>query len=53
MLDFLKAPFKAQCDALYLQYINNFPDSIICNITLYEDNTTVYFKCDQASNLWQ
>ena len=26
---------------------------LYCNIAIYADNTTLYFKCDQASNLWQ
>ena len=25
----------------------------ICDIAVYADETTFYFKCDQASNLWQ
>ena len=28
-------------------------DDIFCNITIYADNTTLYSKCDQASDLWQ
>ena len=38
---------------LFLFYINDLPDDIICNIATYADNTTLYSKCDQASNLWQ
>ena len=38
---------------LFLLYINDLPDNIICNITSYADDTTLYFKCDQASDLWQ
>ena len=26
---------------------------VVCNIALYADDTTLYSKCDQASNLWQ
>ena len=26
---------------------------VICNITIYADDTSFYSKCDQASNLWQ
>ena len=37
---------------LFLLYINNLPDDI-CNIFIYADDTTLYFKCDQASDLWQ
>ena len=28
-------------------------DDIICNIAIYVDDTTLYSKCDQASDLWQ
>ena len=38
---------------LFLLYINDLPDEIICNITIYADGTTLYSKCDQASDLWQ
>ena len=37
----------------FLQYINGHPDDVICNITIYAGDTTVYSKCDQASDLWQ
>ena len=36
-----------------LLYINDLPDDIICNIAIYADDTTLYSKCDQASDLWQ
>ena len=26
---------------------------ISCNIAIYADDTTLYSRCDQASNLWQ
>ena len=38
---------------LFLLYINDLPDDIICNIPIYADDTTLYSKCDQASDLWQ
>ena len=38
---------------LFLLYINDFPDDVICNIVIYADDTTLYSKCDQASDLWQ
>ena len=38
---------------LFLLYINDLPDDVICNIAIYADDTTVYSKCDQASDLWQ
>ena len=37
---------------LFLLYINDLPD-VICNIAIYADDTTLYCKCDQASELWQ
>ena len=38
---------------LLLLYINDLPDDAICTIAIYADDTTLYSKCDQASNLWQ
>ena len=38
---------------LFLLYINDHPDNVICNIAIYADDTTLYSKCDQASDLWQ
>ena len=38
---------------LFLPYINDLPDDVICNIAIYADDTTLYSKCDQASDLWQ
>ena len=35
---------------LFLLYINDLPENVICNIGIYADNTTVKF--DQTSNLW-
>ena len=26
---------------------------VICNISIYADDNTLYYKCDQASDLWQ
>ena len=37
---------------LFLLYNNDLPDGVICNIAIYAD-TTLYSKCDQASDLWQ
>ena len=37
----------------FLLYINNLPDDVICNIAIYADDTTLYSKCNQASDLWQ
>ena len=45
MLEFLNAPF--------LLYINDLPDDVICDNAIYADHTTLYSKCDRASDLWQ
>ena len=37
---------------LLLQYINDLPDDVICNIAIYAD-TTLYSKCNQAFDLCQ
>ena len=39
--------------ALFLLYSNDLPDEVICDITIYADDTTLYSNCDQASDLWQ
>ena len=38
---------------LFLQYINDLPDDVICNIAIYADDTTLYTKWGEASYLWQ
>ena len=38
---------------LFLLYINDLPDDIICNIAIYADDATLCSKCDQTSDLWQ
>ena len=38
---------------LFVLYTNNLPDIVICNIAIYVDDTILYSKCDQASDLWQ
>ena len=37
----------------FLLYINDLLDDVICDIATYADDTTLYSKCDQASDLWQ
>ena len=37
----------------FLLYINDLPDDVFCNIAIYADDTTLYSKFDQASDLWQ
>ena len=38
---------------LFLLYIKDLPDDVVCDIGIYVDNTTLYSQCDQASDLWQ
>ena len=38
---------------LFLLYVNDLPDDVICNIAIYADDTTLDCNCDQASDLWQ
>ena len=38
---------------LFLLYINDLLDDVICNIAIYADDTTLYSKLNQASDLWQ
>ena len=38
---------------LFLLYINDLPDDVICNIAIYANDSSIYSKCDQASDLWQ
>ena len=38
---------------LFLLYINDLPDNVICNIAIYADGTTFYSMFDQSSDLWQ
>ena len=38
---------------LLLLYINDLPADVICNIAMYAADTTLYSKCDLASDLWQ
>ena len=37
---------------LFVLCINELSDDVICNIAIYAD-TSLYSKCDQASDLWQ
>ena len=38
---------------LFLLRINDLPDDVICNIAIHADDTTLYSKHDQASDLWK
>ena len=44
MMKFLKGPFLV---------LNELTDDIISNVAIYADDTTLYSRYDQASNLWQ
>ena len=46
MIEILKALFL-------VLYINDLPDDVICNIANYADNTTLYSRCHQASDMSQ
>ena len=37
--------------ALLLLYIKDLPDDVICDIAIYADDTTLYSKCDGASDM--
>ena len=37
----------------FLLYINDLPDDVICNIAIYADDTTLYSKRDEATDMWQ
>ena len=47
MLEFL----KVLGPTVFLLYINDLPDDVVCNITIYADDSTLYSKCDQAFDL--
>ena len=38
---------------LFLLYMNDLTDDVICDIAIYADDTTPYSRCDRASDLWQ
>ena len=38
---------------LFLLYINDLPDDVICNTAIYADDATLYSNCGQASDPWQ
>ena len=37
----------------FLLYINDLPDDVICDIAIDADDTTLYSRCDRASDLWR
>ena len=38
---------------LFLLYINDLPDDVVCDIAIYADDTALCSKCNWASDLWQ
>ena len=38
---------------LCLLYINDLANNVICNIAIYANDTTLYSKCNHASDLLQ
>ena len=38
---------------LFLLYISDLCDDVICDIAFYADDTTLYSKCDQVSDQWK
>ena len=49
ILEFLKAPLLVL--HFFILYINDLSDDVICNIAILADDTSLYSKCDQASDL--
>ena len=49
MLEFLKALFLGSV----LQYINDLFDDVTYDIVICADDTTLYSKLDQVSDIWQ
>ena len=39
------------CPTLFLLYINDLLDDVICDMAIYSDDTTLYSKCDQGFDL--
>ena len=48
-----KMPFWSFIPPLFLLYINDLPDDVICDIAIYADDATLDSKCDQALDLWK
>ena len=36
---------------LFLLYINDPPDNVICNIAIYADDITLYSNCNKLSDM--
>ena len=52
MLELLKAPFMLMTFLMRLSVmLLDHPDEVICDAAIYANDTTLYSKCDQASDL--
>ena len=38
---------------LFQLHTDDLPDNVTCDIAVYADDTSLYSKCDLASDLWQ
>ena len=38
---------------IFLPYINDMPDDVVCDIAIYADDTTLNSQCHQVFDLWQ
>ena len=52
MREFLKGLFLV-LHFSYYTLINDLTDNVICNFAIYADDTALFSKCDQASDMWQ
>ena len=41
------------CPTIFILCISDLPDDVICDIAIYADDTTLYSKCNQTSDLSQ
>ena len=48
-----EVPQRSIIDPTLLLYVNDFLDDAICNTAIYADDTILYSKWYQVSDLWQ
>ena len=55
VLRFLRSSSRLHSPTLFLLYIYDLLNDVICDIAIYAygDDTTLYSKCDQVSDQWQ